>query len=171
MTARLRCAFRPAALLALVLGLAGCFKSEAPLIDKASAKFPFQTISLTIDGETEVLTRDGDVYRRTENDKPSEATLLIHEIAENLFIVQESQPEGEATYLFARKQDDKVIVRSDCKGLGADMLARLNIEAPKTEKTIFLSCKIKDLEALIGLGQSPDLWSGETHTLQIVSME
>lgn len=171
MTARLRCAFRPIALLALVLGLTGCFKSEAPLIDKASAKFPFQTISLTIDGDTEVLTRDGDVYRRTENDKPSEATLLIHEIAENLFIVQESQPDSEATYLFAKKQGDTVVVRADCQGIGAETLERLNIVTPKADKPLFFDCKIKDLDALIGLGQSPDLWSGETKTLQIVSME
>jgi hypothetical protein len=157
--------------MALVLGLAGCFKSEAPLIDKASAKYPFQTITLTIDGETEVLTRDGDDYRRTENDKPSEATLLIHEIAENLFIVQESQPDGEATYLFAKKQADKVVIRSDCEGIGAETLERLNIQTPKPGKPLFFECKIKDLDALIGLGQSPELWSGETKTLQIVSME
>ncbi len=167
----LRGALRHFLLVPLILGLAGCFKSTAPLIDKSHASYPFQAITLEIDNEVEIVKREGDVYRRIENNKPRGEPLLIYEIEDGLYIVQEGDQGGEATYLFAKRQDDKVVVRSDCRGMDADVLASLNVQARKDDKTVFFECRIKDLDALIGLGKSPAIWSGETQTLQIVSME
>jgi hypothetical protein len=170
--ARLRGALRQFVIFTLVLGLPGCFKSSAALIDKAHAQYPFKTITLkTEDNELQTVKRDGDVYRLIEDGEERGAPVLIHALAENLYIVQESPEEGETTYLFAKRDGDKIVFQNDCRGVGADTLKRLKVETRDDSQALFFSCQISELDALIGLGQSPDIWSGGTKTLQIVSIE
>lgn len=163
---------RQLVVLTLVLGLAGCFKSASALIDKADAKYPFTTITLKADDDQlQVIKRDGDVYRLIEDGKEREEPLLLYEIAENLYIIQETPKDGEATYLFAKKNGQQIVFQNDCRGIDADTLKRLKIETRDESKGVFFTCHAADLYALIALGQSPDLWSSETKTLQIVSIE
>ena len=172
MMARTRRMWRLLAAAVLVSGLAGCFKSAAPLIDASNAKFPFKTITMkSAEGDTEIVKRDGDVYKRIENDKPSDEPLLIYEIAEHLYIVQESAKDGDVTYLFAKRDGDKIVVRGDCHGIASDTLKSLKFDVRDTANGMFLECYTEDLKALIALGQSPGIWSEGTQTLQILSLE
>ncbi len=128
-------ALRMLAPLLIVLGLAGCFKSGAPLIDAAHAKYPFAAITLkNEDGEISVVKRDGDVYRFIEDGKQDATALLMQELGTDLYLVQVATPTGESNYLFARKQDSDLIVRSDCKGLDPAMLRANGIEFRKPAK-------------------------------------
>ena len=157
---------------ALVTGLAGCFKSETPLIDAAQAKFPFQSIVLKADDEeTEIIRREGALYRRIEDDQPRGEPLLIYEIAANLYLIQETGASGDATYVFAKRDADKLIVQSDCGGIDTETLKRLHIDYAETSQSLFFECNAKDLGALIALGQSANIWSGTAQTFDIVSIE
>jgi hypothetical protein len=172
MTAWVRGTLRLLAVFALASGLTGCFKSASPLIDAENAKFPFKSITLkTAEGDTEVIKRDGGVYRRTENGKPSDETLLLYEIAEQLYLLQESSENGDPTYVFAKREGYKVVVRGDCHGLPADKLEALKFDIRDTANGIFKECYTPDLKALIALARSPDIWSQGSQTLQIQSLE
>ncbi len=169
--------FRHFACLALVLALAGCFKSAAPLIDVAHAKYPFKTMSFKDEeGQVAVLKRQGDVYHLIEERSPLAVPhvptpLLLYEIAENSYIMQEASESGEATYIFVRRDGDKAIVRPVCRGIGPGILQTLNIESREEGQSFVFDCYVKDLNALIGLAQFPTIWSDETKTLQILSIE
>ncbi|NKB16831.1 MAG: hypothetical protein HC774_08240 [Sphingomonadales bacterium] len=118
-----------ALLLALVLGLAGCFKSNEPLLDAAQAKYPFKSATFKADdGEIETLRREGDVYRRIEDGKPRSEALLFFEIEENVYLVQETGDIGVTTYLYARKERDKAVVMSDCQDIKRETLTSFNFE-------------------------------------------
>jgi hypothetical protein len=157
--------------LLLVLSLTGCFKSGAPLLDATQAKYPFATISLrNEEGELSLVKRDGDVYRFIEEGKQDKAALLIHELGPDLYLVQVATPEGEAEYLFARKQESDLIVRSDCKGLDPAMLRGQGVEVQETSEN-FLECQFSTLQSLVDLGKSPGIWANSTTTLKIVSIE
>ncbi len=172
MTATALGRIRHLAVLALVIGLTGCFKSSAPLIDASNSKFPFKTITLKAeDGEIEILKREGDVYKRTEDGKPSEEPLLLHEISDGIYIVQETPKDGDTTYLFAKRDGNNVVVRGDCHGIAPDTLKRLNFDVQDESKGLFYECHAKDLNGLIGLGKLPDIWSEGTQTLQIQAIE
>jgi hypothetical protein len=155
----------------LVLSLAGCFKSGVPLLDAAQAKYPFATISLkNEEGQISIVKRDGVVYRFIEDGKQDKTALLIHELGPDLYLVQVATPEGEAEYLFARKQDRDLIVRSDCKGLDPAMLRGQGVEVQETSEN-FRECQFSTLQGLVDLGKSPDIWANSTTTLKIVSIE
>jgi hypothetical protein len=157
--------------LILMLSLTGCFRSEALLMDAANAKFPFVTLTLkNEDGQTSLVKRDGDVYRFIEDGKQDDAALLIQELGANLYLVQLATPARNMEYLFARKQDGDLIVRSDCKGLDPDMLRGKGIEILESGAAIY-ECNFKTLQSLVDLGTSPDIWANSTTTLKIVSIE
>jgi hypothetical protein len=160
------------AVLTLALGLSGCFKSSAPLIDKSSASYPFETAEVKIGDEpSQILKREGDFYRLIEDGEPREASLLFYEIAENLYLVQDSRNDSETTYLFAKRDNDEIAVQNDCRNIDPGTLERLKIEYDENRERVFFSCHVTDLKSLIDLGQSPALWSGETTIIQIISIE
>ncbi len=157
--------------LVLVLSLAGCFRSAAPLLDAAHAKYPFATLTLkNEEGQISVVKRDGDVYRFIEDGKHDATALLIHELSADLYLVQVAAPTGQSEYLFAKKQDSDLIVRSDCKDLDAEMVRALGAEIQETGQAIY-ECHFKDSKGLVELGKSPALWANSTTMLKIVSVE
>ena len=157
--------------LIIVLSLTGCFRSEAPLLDAANAKFPFVSMTLrNEDGQISVVKRDGDSYRFIEDGKPDAAALMMQELGPDLYLVQVASPTHSSEYLFARKQDGDLIVRSDCKGLDPDMLRGKGIEIQETGTSIY-ECNFKTLQSLVDLGTSPGIWANSTTTLKIVSIE
>jgi hypothetical protein len=157
--------------LILVASLTGCFRSEAPLVDAANAKFPFVTLTLkNEDGQISQVKRDGDVYRFIEDGKQDGAGLLIQQLGADLYLVQLAAPTGNTEYLFARKQDSDLIIRTDCKGIDADMLRGKGIEIVESGEAIY-ECNFKTLQSLVELGTSPDIWANSTTTLKIVSIE
>lgn len=173
-TARL--AIRFLALTPLLLGLAGCFKSETPVIAKADAVFPFQTLTVkTPDGQTGILKRAGDVYVYSEPDAKPETekhqSVLLYKVGDNLYLAQNADEDGEATYVLAKREGDTILARSDCKGLGADTLAQAGIEPPERGSGIFYECRVTDLKSLVSLAKSPAIWADHTTALQIVSIE
>jgi hypothetical protein len=160
------------AVLTLVLGLSGCFKSTTPLFDKSSASYPFETAEIKIGDEpSQIVKREGGFYRLIENGEAGGGSLLFHEIAENLYLVQDSRKDSETTYLFAKRENDKIVTQSDCRNIDSATLERLKIEHDDNRERAFFSCHVTDLKSLIDLGQSPTLWSGETTTIQIISIE
>jgi hypothetical protein len=160
------------AVLTLALGLSGCFKSAAPLIDKSTAVYPFETAEIKIGDEpSQILKREGDFYQFIEDGEAGGGSLLFYEIAENLYLVQDSRKDSETTYLFAKRENDKIVAQSDCRNIDSATLERLKIEHDDNRERAFFSCHVTDLKPLIGLGQSPALWSGETTTIQIISIE
>jgi len=164
-------ALRLLAPLVMVLSLAGCFKSSAPLLDAAHAKYPFAALTLKNDeGQISLVKRDGDVYRFIEDGKQDGTALLIHELGADLYLVQVAAPAGESEYLFAKKQDSDLIVRSDCRGFDAEMMRGLGAEIQESGETIY-ECHFKDAKALAELGKSPGIWANSTTTLKIVSIE
>jgi len=174
---RLRQAVRWAAISSLAPVLAGCFMSDAPLIDQANAHYPVQRMTIkTSDGETGFLQRVGTSYRFTEpadlaaEDKQV-GSVLVHQVADDLFIAQDTDQDGESVYAFIRRQDDKLIIRSDCEGLAARTLEMTGVSPPEDSDGLLRSCRAKTLKSLIDLSQSPALWTGRMTTLQIVSME
>lgn len=157
--------------LILVLSLTGCFRSEAPLLDAANAKFPFVTLTLkNEDGQISQVKRDGDVYRFIEDGKQDDTQLLMKELGPSLYLVQLAATGQNSEYLFARKQDGDLIVRSDCKGLDPEMLRAKGIEIHETGAAIY-ECHFKTLQSLVDLGTSPDIWANSTTTLKIVSID
>jgi hypothetical protein len=163
--------FKVLAPLVMVLSLAGCFKSSAPLLDAAHAKYPFATITLkNEEGQTSLVKRDGDVYRFIEDGKQDGTALLIHELGTDLYLIQVATPAGESEYLFARKQDSDLIVRSDCKGLAPEMLRGNGVQIQESGETIY-ECQFKTLQSLVDLGKSPSIWANSTTTLKIISVE
>ena len=157
--------------LVLVLSLAGCFKSSTPLLDAARAKYPFATITLkNEEGQISLVKRDGDVYRFIEDGKQDATALLIHELGADFYLVQVAAPTGESEYLFAKKQGDDLIVRSDCKGLDAEMLRGNGVEIQESGDVIY-DCRFKDFKSLVELGKSPGVWANSTTRLKIVSIE
>lgn len=175
MIPRFRGIVRHVLTLAMVLALAGCFKSAAPLIDAAHAKYPFTSISLKDEeGQTVALKRDGAVYRLIEEAHTSSqppSAYLLHEIAENAFIVQESSDGGEATYIFAKREGDTIIIRPVCRGLAPETLQALNVEGREEAQSYVFDCYVKDLSVLVRLGNSPAIWSDATKTLKITAIE
>jgi hypothetical protein len=175
MTSRFRGIVRHVLSLALVLALAGCFKSAAPLIDAARAAYPFTAISLKDEeGQTVALKRDGAVYRFIEETHtPSQppSAYLLHEIADNTFIVQEASDGGEATYIFAKREGDTVTIRPVCRGLTPETLKELNVEGREEAQSYVFDCYVKDLNVLVRLGKSPAIWSDATKTLKIIAIE
>ena len=159
------------ALLAVMLSLAGCFRSGTPLLDAAHAKYPFVTLTLkNEEGQISIVKRDGDVYRFIEDGKQDSTALLIHELCADLYLVQVAIPTGQPEYLFAKKQDSDLIVRSDCKGLDAAMLRGNGVEIQESGDIIY-DCRFKDAKGLVELGKSPGIWASSTTTLKIVSTE
>jgi hypothetical protein len=163
--------FRMLALLVVMLSLAGCFRSGTPLLDAAHAKYPFVTLTLkNEEGQISIVKRDGDVYRFIEDGKQDSTALLIHELGADLYLVQVAIPTGQSEYLFAKKQDSDLIVRSDCKGLDAEMVRALGAEIQESGESIY-ECHFKDAKGLVELGKSSGLWADSTTTLKIVSIE
>jgi hypothetical protein len=159
------------ALLVVMLSLAGCFRSGTPLLDAAHAKYPFVTLTLkNEEGQISIVKRDGDVYRFIEDGKQDSTALLIHELGADLYLVQVAIPTGQSEYLFAKKQDSDLIVRSDCKGLDAEMVRALGAEIQESGESIY-ECHFKDAKGLVELGKSSGLWADSTTTLKIVSIE
>jgi hypothetical protein len=157
--------------LVVVLALAGCFKSSAPLLGASHAKYPFATLTLTNEaGNTFLIKRDGDVYRSIEDGKQDETALLIHELGADLYVVQVAAPNGASEYLFAKKQQSDLIVRSDCRGLAPAMPRGNGVEIHESGETIY-ECLFKDAKSLTDLGKSPVIWANSTTTLKIVSIE
>ncbi|WP_125461722.1 MULTISPECIES: hypothetical protein [Rhodomicrobium] len=175
MTPGPRGVFRHVLSLAMVLALAGCFKSAAPLIDTAHAKYPFTAISLKDDeGQIVALKREGDIYRFIEQGQPPPqvpSAYLLHEIGENAYVIQEASDSGEATYIFAKRDGDSVIIRPVCRGLAPDLLQKLKVEAREEAQSYVFDCYVKDLDGLVGMGTSPTIWSDATKTLKIISIE
>jgi hypothetical protein len=175
-SATARLAIRFLALTPLLFGLAGCFKSESPLIAGADAIFPFQTLTVkTPDGQTGILKRTGDVYVYSEPDAQpgteKHQSVLLYKVGDNLYIAQNADEDGEATYVLAKREDDTILARSDCKGLGTDTLAQSGIEPPERGSGIFYECRATDLKSLVALANSPAIWADHTTALQIVSIE
>ena len=163
--------FKVLASLVMMLSLAGCFRSGAPLLDAARAKYPFATLTLkNEEGQVSIVKRDGDVYRFIEDGKQGDTALLIHELGADLYLVQVAGPTGQSEYVFARKQDSQLIVKSDCRGLDREMLRGLGVDIHESGETIY-DCRFKDAKSLIELGKSPAIWASSTVTLQIMSSE
>lgn len=155
----------------LVVILAGCFRSSAPLLDAANAKYPFATITLrNEEGQISQVKRDGDVYRFVEDGKQDRAALLIQELDTDLYLVQVALPTGESEYLFAKKQGSDLIVRSECQGLDPDMLRGHGIDVEETSESL-VECQAKTLQSLVDLGKSPEIWANSTTTFTLVSIE
>jgi hypothetical protein len=156
--------------LLLVLSLSGCFKSSTPLLDASNAQYPFTTLTLkNEDGQTSIVKRDGDVYRFIDDGKQDVTALLIHELGPDLYLVQVAPPTGEADYLFAKKLNGDLVVRSDCQGLDPAMLRGKGVEIE--ESGAIYECHFKDLNTLIELGKAPGLWESSTTTLNVISIE
>ena len=163
---------RQFAVFALVLGLAGCYKSETALITKDLAVYPFTSITFKPPEEGPVLLkRDGDVYQMVEDGEPSPRTFLFYRIDEDLYAIQETAEAGKAVYIFAKKDGEKIVLQNICDGIGEETLKRLKITLDKGTNRELTTCDIPDLQALAGLGRSPALWAAETLTLQIISIE
>ncbi|MGF1620909.1 MAG: hypothetical protein ACFCUR_09870 [Rhodomicrobiaceae bacterium] len=173
-TARL--AIRFLALTPLLLGLAGCFKSDSPLVAGTDAVFPFQTLTVkTPDGETGILKRVGDVYVYSEPDAQPETekhqSVLLYKVGDNLYLAQNADEDGEATYILAKRDGDTILARADCRGLDEDTLAQAGIEPPKRGSGLFYECRAADLKSLVALAKSPAIWADHTTALQILSIE
>jgi len=172
-----RAAFRALVLTALIGGLSGCFLSETPLINEANAAYPFTAMTIkTEEGETGFVKRQGGFYSFVETadsdtDETSAASVLFYEVADDLYIVQATEDNGEATYLLAKRQDGAIITRSDCDGLDAKTLAKAGVTPPDSGDRLLRACYAKTLKSLIALAQSSDTWAGQTTALQIVSVE
>jgi hypothetical protein len=175
-SAAARLAIRFLALTPLLFGLAGCFKSGTPLIAGADAVFPFQTLTMkTPDGQTGILKRTGDVYVYSEPDTQpgteKHQSVLLYQVGDNLYLAQNADEDGEATYILAKREGDKILARSDCRGLDADTLAQAGIEPPKRGSSILYECLATDLKSLVALAKSPAIWADHTTALQILSIE
>jgi hypothetical protein len=154
--------------------LAGCFRSDKPLIDKAQASFPFEELVVkTEEGETAILRRDGDVYAYIDPakpDRPAEKTILLHLVAEHTYVVQEAGAKGRSIFLFARRSGDKITTGAVCRTIDDAVLKTLGIER-ESGGGDFADCVAKDLNALVELAKTPDIWAKETKTLEIVSIK
>jgi hypothetical protein len=73
--------------LAVAIGLAGCFTSKAPLIGDGMAAAPYARITYVEEGsdETHILVREGKGYVERANDT---ARMLFAPVGENLYVVQ-----------------------------------------------------------------------------------
>ena len=177
MRAAARFVIRFLAMTPLLLGLAGCFKSAAPLVGEAEAVFPFQTLTIkTPEGETGILKRQDNAYVYSEPDasspdKEKQQVVRLYQVEEDLYIAQELEEGGEATYILAKKNGDTIVTRSDCQGLDAATLKNAGIIPPKPDAGLFYECVTNNLNSLIALAKSPAVWADHTTTLQIVSIE
>jgi hypothetical protein len=165
--------FKALVALALVLALAGCFRSEKPLIDEAQAAFPFEELTLkTEDGETAILRKAGNVYAYIDPDRPdrpADKSILLHKVAEQLYVVQEAGENGRSLYLFARRTGERVMVTTICRGVDDAVLAKVGLE--RESGGDFADCVAKELRSLTELAKAPELWANETKTLEIVSIK
>jgi hypothetical protein len=166
---------RNALLLTLAVGvLAGCFRSDKPLIDTGQAAFPFEELTVkTEDGETAILRKSAEGYVFTDPDKPDKPggpPILLHKVAEHSYVAQEAGEDGRSLYLFARRDGDKITVRAICRALDEAMLTRLGIERENGGGEL-ADCIAKDLNSLTELAKMPELWTNETKTLEIVSIK
>jgi hypothetical protein len=161
----------------MALGLAGCFKSDAPFIAPSQAAYPFTTLRVADpEGQKSVIKREGDRYLYAEDpDKPDETqpnttSLLLYAIEENFYLVQ-ADDEGKSVYLFAKRDGDKLTFASLCEAADPKVLQQLGIERPKEDEILPADCKPKDLNSLIAIGRSPASWTKSTTTVTILSIE
>jgi hypothetical protein len=166
-----------------LFGLAGCIKSDAPLIDESKAQYPFRSMSVKDDnGQVLSIKRDGNVYRLLEEpgelsqgaDKSEASGLayLVHDIGNQQYLVQETGDGQKANFGFAKRNGDKLVVRWTCEGLAADVLRKAGVQTvkpgPESDEP---DCRVKDLAALVTLSKSPGIWSKGTTTLEILAIE
>jgi hypothetical protein len=164
-----------ALLLALAVSvLAGCFRSDKPLIEVAQAAFPFEELTVkTEDGEIAILRKEASGYAYIDPEKPAkpgEKPILLHQVADDLYVIQEAAENSHAIYLFARRERDKITVSSLCRAIDEAVLTRLGIERESGGGEL-ADCVVKDLKSLTELAKTPDLWANETKTLEIVSIK
>jgi hypothetical protein len=176
-------AVRYLAFLGCVLALGGCIRSSEPLIDASGAHYPFKSMSLKDDnGQVLSIRRDGKVYRLLEEpgepspdareNKGSGLAYLFREIDKQHYLVQETGSGKTVNYGIAKREGDKLMVRSSCAGLSPDTLRAAGIQTAKPEPMSGEpDCHASSLAELIVLSKSPGIWSKETTTLQILSIE
>ena len=119
-------------LLTLAVGaVAGCFRSDKPLIDKAQAAFPFEELTVKNDeGETFILRKESEgegyaYFGFEESGKRGENPVLLHQVEDHLYVLQEAAQGGNTTYLLARREGNKFTVSSICPAIDEAMLIRL----------------------------------------------
>ena len=81
--------------------LAGCFRSEAPLIAQGEGDYPFETITYqqTDGGQQITLVRVEDGYTSTDED--TEERLLLKALGDDIYLAQVKAAEGEGPgYLY-----------------------------------------------------------------------
>jgi hypothetical protein len=83
---------RQFAVLAITLGMAGCFTSREPLIGPEDAVFPFDRIvfgEVSRPNDRQSLVRKGDAYSfRPDDSEEREAFLRLKAVGENLYVVE-----------------------------------------------------------------------------------
>lgn len=85
------------AILAVSVGLSGCFISDKPLISPADATFPYQTIVYADPdgGEPQTLTRSDAGYLLKSDNSDEVATLLFKDVGDGLYVAQLSFVEDD----------------------------------------------------------------------------
>ena len=157
-------------------GLVGCFRSDKPLIGKAEAAFPFEELTVKTEGnEIAILRKAGDAYAYVDPEKAAdkqsnEKSILLHQMTDGLYILQESGQNGRSIYLFARRDGNKIVVSSICRAIDETALTKLGIERDRDGGDL-ADCVAKDFKSLTELAQMPVLWANETKTLEIVSIK
>jgi len=84
-----------------VLGLAGCYRSNAPLITAANADFPFNNLTYQPQGSSDPVKLERQGNRYVASNKKQQAILLMKSIGQNRYVVQVSaQSKTEMVHLF-----------------------------------------------------------------------
>jgi hypothetical protein len=177
MMLRVRSRLRFFALLLPLCGLPGCIKSEAPLVEASKAVFPFTSLKLEdSDGQKITVKRDGDVYLYSEEVAPlavphKPTPVLLYPVEDNLYVAQAVNEAGGVEYVFAKRNGETIVFLSLCEGIDPDILKNLNIERHGADGQPFVECDVKDLKSLVALGQLSNIWTKDTVTVKILSIE
>lgn len=93
--------FRRGVIFAACLLLAGCFRSETPLIAPGEGDYPFETVTYkeTDGGQRITLVRTGDGYKPADED--TEERLLLKSLGDDTYLAQVKASESEGPgYLY-----------------------------------------------------------------------
>jgi hypothetical protein len=169
---------RFAGILLLASGLSGCYGSKTALVDKTNAKYPFDKIIFKRqnDSSNEIfsLKRDGDYYYSTVNGSSENIQIkrmLLYGIATSTYLVQaEFTDTEEILYGFAKVSGNTIAVHTQCGLIGTENILRLKLNDHGPVSGVGFGCEVQNLDPLLSLGRSPDLWVVE-ETYQIISIE
>ncbi len=139
------------------LPLAGCFKSDAGLIDASNAAWPFQQATILLKGGHETRTyhieQGASSYRLAnlpeEEKQMKDGAILFHQVQSDLLIMQ-WQYGADAKYdFFIVKLDGDKFTMDTCSAYKDETLAQLGLQRELGD------CSIANLGQLVRLAQIP----------------